>query len=193
MQKERQSTDPRLGQLSRPHMLPLMSLIAQWRSQGLAVPNPDPNDGGVNAKVLVLLESPGPKAIRSGFISCDNPDKSAENIGTLMASADIDRRDTVLWNVVPYCVSTVTKNKNASAAQIRAAAGHTQAFIELLPHLKAIVFCGRRAQVARPLLRMPCEVSETFHPGAMAYNRQHLREHMQRVFVQIGQTLRTHA
>ena len=180
--------DSRVGHLSA-HMHPLMVLVELWRSQGLDVPNPDPNDGGVKAKALFLLESPGPKAVGTGFISRDNPDPSAKNMGDALAISGIARASSLLWNVVPYCVSTIDRNKNASAAQIRAAAGYTQEFINLLPDLRAVVFCGRRAQIARPHLKIDCEVFETFHPGAMAYNHQRCKDHMHATFTAVSRQI----
>jgi hypothetical protein len=48
--------DLRLERLDEPHVRPLMALIERMRASGLKVPNADPNDGGVDARVLVLLE-----------------------------------------------------------------------------------------------------------------------------------------
>lgn len=187
--KEKHMSDSRVNLLPASHMCPLMQLIKQWRSEGLEVPNPDPNDGGVNAKALFLLESPGPKAVGSQFISRDNPDPSARNLGVSLALSGIARSDSLIWNVVPYCVSTINSNKNASPAQIRSAIPYTQDFIDLLTNLRAIVFCGRRAQIARPLLKLDCKVFETYHPGAMAYNRRYCRDHLHATFAQVGRII----
>ena len=169
-----------------------MALVRELRSRGHAVPNLDPKDGGVNATVLFLLESPGPKAVRSGFISRDNPDPSAKNMSKELKAAGFKRSEVVLWNVVPYCVSTSLKNRNASAAQIRDAAPDTQAFIDALPRLRVVVFCGRRAQRAYRHLRLPAgvEAVKTFHTGAMAYNRQHCRADIQAAFAHASALLR---
>jgi hypothetical protein len=49
----------------------------------IIVPDFDPADAGVNARILLLFEAPGPKTIRewggSGFISSDNDDQTAAN------------------------------------------------------------------------------------------------------------------
>jgi hypothetical protein len=177
--------DEREGRLSEPHVAPLMTLVREWRErEQLDVPNVDPNDGGVNARMLVLLESPGPRAVGTGFVSRDNPDPSARNIARLLDSAGFARSEVLIWNVVPFCVSTVDRNRNASRSQIVAALPRTRAFIERLRDLRVIVLAGRRAQIVRPLLRTPERVVciETFHPGAMAYNRAELRAHMHGAF-----------
>jgi hypothetical protein len=100
--------DTREDRLNDPHVGPLMGLVRDLRSRGLDVPNVDPNDGGVNAKVLILLETPGPKAVASRFVSRDNPDPSARNLGRVLDDARLARADVVLWNVVPQCVSCAT-------------------------------------------------------------------------------------
>jgi hypothetical protein len=52
--------DQRLARLEEPHVAPVMTLIEEMRSRGLSVPNIDPADGGTRARILCLLESPGP-------------------------------------------------------------------------------------------------------------------------------------
>jgi uracil-DNA glycosylase len=178
----RTGPDSRESRLSEPHVAPLMSLITGWRGEGLDVPNVDPNDGGIFAKALFLLESPGPRAVGTGFISRDNPDPSARNMTTALAGSGFTRADTILWNVVPYCVSTPGQNRNASPAQVRAAAPYTQRFIDLLMNLKVVVFCGKRAQLAERYLSVGVPTLLTYHPGAMAYNRPHCREHLHATF-----------
>jgi uracil-DNA glycosylase len=92
--------DPSEAQLHDGHVLPLMNVVRDLRAQGLIVPNVDPNDGGMNARVLVLLETPGPKAVASGFVSRDNPDPTARNLGLVLDEAGLLRSDVVIWNVV---------------------------------------------------------------------------------------------
>jgi len=129
-----------------------MDLIERWRSEGLEVPNVDPNDGGVNAMVLFLLETPGPRAVGTQFVSRDNPDPSARNMGRLLDQAGFARADVVLWNVVPQCISTADRNKRPTKKQIKEAASKTQDFINALPRLKVVIFCGVSAKTARAYL-----------------------------------------
>ena len=161
-----------------------MELVCSIRARGLAVPNVDPDDGGTNARVLFLLETPGPRAVNSNFVSCSNDDPSARNMKAELECAGLSRREVVLWNVVPHCVSTQDKNANATMAQIKESVPDTQEFIARLPALKAIVFCGRRAQRARMFLTIPSDIElfETYHTGAMAYNHAEYRDHIQRTF-----------
>ena len=101
------------------------------------------------------------------------------------------RADVLLWNVVPYYLSTKDKNRNATSAQIRAAIPDTQAFVDALPNLKAIVFCGRKAQRAIKCLRVPATVTkfETFHTGAQAYNHQRRQKDIHETFRKVARLL----
>lgn len=164
--------------------MPINSLIGQWRAEGLDVPDIDPEDGGAAARALFLLETPGPRAVISQRVSRDNPDPSARNIGAVLKAAGFARPDVLLWNVVPQYLSSADRNRNANAGQIRDAAPMTQAFINALPALRVVVFCGRRAQRQERHLSIPQGVTvfRTFHPGAMAYNRARCREHLQATF-----------
>lgn len=178
-------SDPRLELLSEPHMTPLMALIALWRNAGYDVPNPDPNDAGINAKALFLLESPGPKAVGTGFVSCDNPDASAQNMRRSLEEAGLKRSEVMLWNVVPYCVSSATKNKNASTKDIEKSAPLTQEFVGLFPNLQVVVLCGGKAVQALKFLYFPCRVFATYHTGGMAYNQKSKRKNIQETFAEV--------
>jgi hypothetical protein len=173
-----------MGTSEPPHVRPLMDFIRYLRAQGLAVPSVDPKDGGIFAKALFLLESPGPKAVGTQFISQDNPDWSARNMKRTLAESGFHRSDVVLWNVVPYCVSTIDRNRNATAAQITQAVPYTQAFIDKLENLRAVVYCGRRAQIAQRHLKLPSSVYEliTFHPGPQAFNQPRCRDDIRTTF-----------
>lgn len=176
--------DTRESRLTSPHIKPLMDQVRRIRERGLDAPNIDPNDGGVNARVLFLLETPGPKAVGSGFVSRDNPDPSARNMGRVLDDAGFLRSDVLLWNVVPYCVSSLDKNRNVTLRQIRESAPDTQAFIDMLPNLIVVVFCGGKAQRARPFLHFPPAVLvlSTFHPGAQSYNHGRCRDAIHATF-----------
>ena len=55
--------DERCSRLGQPHVEPLIRLVKGIRRRGVEVPNVDPNDGGVCAEALFLLETPGRKAV----------------------------------------------------------------------------------------------------------------------------------
>lgn len=176
--------DSREARLGEPHVRPLMDLVRDLRSRGFCTPNVDPDDGGVNARALFLLETPGPRAVGSGFVSRKNPDPSAENMGRALDDAGFARSDVLIWNVVPYCLSTPNKNLNATVAQIHNAIPDTQAFVDILPNLNVVVFCGRRSQKAMDLLHFPSTVKvlKTYHPGRRAYGRLAYRSDIHATF-----------
>lgn len=99
----------RRAMLAEPHIAPLVAYVADlrvrdpdWEFQEF-----DPLDGGCGAYILFLLEKPGPmtsptdKKQGSGFISRNNDDPTAENLFNFMVTAGVERKRTVLWNVIP--------------------------------------------------------------------------------------------
>lgn len=98
----------RLAMREKPHIGPLMEFCKHLEADGVGeVPLFDPMDGGINARVLFLLEKPGPKTSRkgkegSGFISRDNDDQSAAHSFVFHLQSGLDRRDSVLWNIIPW-------------------------------------------------------------------------------------------
>src|SRR5216684_534625 len=71
--------------LDLPHIARLTAYAAKLRERGsVEVPEFDPLDGGVDARVLFLFEKPGPMTAElgrrtgSGFISRNNDDATAE-------------------------------------------------------------------------------------------------------------------
>ncbi|WP_412027419.1 uracil-DNA glycosylase [Deinococcus yunweiensis] len=135
----------RLERLHDPHVAPLNSWAATLSTAGREVPHFDPADGGVDARVLLLLESPGPAVSHTGFISMDNPDGTAENMHGLITHSGLSRRDLALWNIVPWQLSAarvVTPDRASHQDALPA----TRHLLTLLPHLKAVVLVGRHAQ-----------------------------------------------
>jgi hypothetical protein len=102
----------RKAMLTMPYIAPLTAYAAKLRLRGSGeVPEFDPLDGGVDARVLFLFEKPGPMTADgsafsgrsgSGFISRNNDDPSAEATIDFMKKAGIPRALTVSWNVIPW-------------------------------------------------------------------------------------------
>jgi hypothetical protein len=61
-----------------------------------------------------------------------------------------------------------------------------QAFINLLPKLEVMVFCGLSAQRAIDLIRLPSRVQvlRTYHPGQLAYRQPKCRAVIHATFKQ---------
>ncbi len=129
------------------HIQPLFSLIENIRTeQGEDVPLPDPLDGGVNARILFLLERPGPKAKGSGFISRNNPDPTAKNTFNFLKEAGIKREDTLLWNIIPWYGRV--GGKFISPEDINNGIQYAKELVLLMPNLELIVFVGNKARRA---------------------------------------------
>ena len=175
---DKQTVAAKLARLDEPHIAPLTALARRIQSQHAGVPFFDPDNGGVDARVLVLLEAPGPKA--TDFVSQDNNDKTAENLNRLMSEAGLPRREIVLWNVVPFYIGTADRSRLRAARQSDLEAGRpwvTELF-GLLPRIDAVVLLGRKSQLARPLVNELCPVArvlEGWHPSPLAMNRDPAR------------------
>lgn len=181
--------------LSLPHMQPLLSYLEGIRRrQGpeYHMPAFDPCDGGIHARLLFLLEAPGPKAVKSSFISHNNPDQTVRNMNQLLRDAGISRKDTVLWNIVPWYVGDGRKIRPVSRTDIQEAAPYLKELVSLLPNLLGIVLVGKKSQSARRELVNLTDVPffETHHPSPQVFNVwPHKRAEAQAVFETLARLL----
>lgn len=138
--------------LDAPHVLPLRELAGTIAAErGAPVPDPDPLDGGVRARMLLLLETPGPAVVRTGFVSRDNPTGTAANLFRFLAEAGIARGDTLIWNAVPWVIHAEgAPNRAPRRAEAAAAAPYLAPLLALLPRLAVAVLAGRFAGQAAP-------------------------------------------
>jgi len=156
--------------LEAAHMQPLTNHVRQLRARlGTEIPDFDPLDGGIDARVLFLFEKPGPMTSAasqtragSGFISRNNDDPSAEATHMFMRTAGLARTETISWNVIPGWNGTV----KVTAAELREGAALIDEVVRMLPRLEAIVFVGRKAERARRYLdRLPVKFFSSAHPS----------------------------
>lgn len=129
------------------------------------MPDVDPNDGGTEARLLILLETPGPHIRRTGIVSADNPSGTARNLRCFLAEAGLSRHERVIWNAVPWVIHGSGPNRAPRAGEIRDGLAELPGFLSLLPRLWVAVLAGRVAGMAaeavaaaRPgvaVLRMP--------------------------------------
>ena len=163
--------DPALRQqrralLALPHMAPLAAYVARLRRPGAEVPDFDPLDGGTEARVLFLLEKPGPQTASrtdredTGFISRDNNGETPKALRRFMLEAGLPRRDTVVWNVVPWWNGSIAVTAAERAAGLR----ELPHALALLPRLHTAVLVGRTAERARPILQ-GLRILESAHPS----------------------------
>lgn len=166
----------RLAMLSRPHIAPLVEYaqqITMKMGNDYEIPYFDPCDGGIFAETLFLMEAPGKKAVGSHFISRNNPDPSAKTMCTLLAEAELQRKATLIWNIVPWYIGNKSTIRPANKTDIEAALPFLKGLINFLPNLKAIMLVGRKAQSAKLQI---CQLTdarlfETHHPSQRVMNR----------------------
>lgn len=159
----------RLAAIEEHHVAPLSAFVRRLRTEmgrGYEIPYFDPLDGGICADCLYLLEAPGPKAVVSGFISRNNPDETAKNFFLLNREAGIDRRRTIIWNIVPWYIGSETRIRPANARDLGTAGPALVRLAGLLPALHSIVLVGKKAATAESTIR-------TLIPGALVYSVPH--------------------
>lgn len=173
--KEQAECHRRVAMLGQAHMQPLLRYLDDMRSvlgNEYEMPMFDPCDGGIDARVLILLEAPGPKAVGSQFISRNNPDRTAENINNLLQKAGIQRRDTILWNIVPWYIGNGKKIRPANKEDISLALPFLKKLIEILTNLDFIVLMGKHAQSTKTEIEKytKCLIYCTAHPSPKVAN-----------------------
>jgi hypothetical protein len=183
--RDRREVQRKLGLLREPHIEPLTAYVESLRLErggGEAVPWFDPTEAGVRARILLLLEAPGPRAVGatdprpaaagSGFISPDNNDASAETMWRLLGEAGVVRsRDVATWNIVPWYVGDGLRIRPVSTADLDESAPAIRRLIDLLPDLRVVVLLGKKA--ARGWKRLGIDslvVLEGPHPSPLVVN-----------------------
>ncbi|WP_366888266.1 uracil-DNA glycosylase [Rhodoferax sp.] len=138
-----------------------MARLVQFREQltedaPTHVPHFDPLDGGVRARCLLLLDSPGRRSadsgsttvVGTGFVSRDNPDPTADNLRAATLQMGLPRDATVLWNTVPWYLGDANKLAPTVAANWHAAMPALRQLVLLLPELQVVILLGRKAERA---------------------------------------------
>lgn len=153
-----------------PHIAPIRALAERISAErGAPVPVPDPLDGGVAARMLLLLETPGPAVLRTGFVTRDSANGTAANLFRFLAEAGIARTDTLIWNAVPWLIHAAgARNRAPRQAEVAAAALYLAPLLDLLPRLAVAVLAGRFAAGAAPAiaaLRPDLPVIRVPHPS----------------------------
>lgn len=141
----------RAAMLSDDHVAPL----ERWRETNVDRPMPhfDPADGGVEARMLLLLETPGPGSEPLQFVSRDNSTGTGANLRRFLDEAAIAREDTVIWNAVPWIVHEPgARNRAVLAGEVREGVALLPPVLALLPLLRVAVLAGRIAERAVPMI-----------------------------------------
>lgn len=135
------------------HIAPLNRYAAALRARHGDVPRFDSLDGGIDARVLVLLETPGPASASTETTSRDNPTGTARNLTRFLDELPLSRRDTVIWNAVPWRLPRRGgKLGRPTRKDIEMAAQDLPALLALLPRLQVVALAGRVAQSLRTAL-----------------------------------------
>jgi len=136
------------------HIAPIRALGERISAErGAPVPVPDPLDGGVGARMLLLLETPGPAVLRTGFVTRDSVNGTAANLFRFLAETGIARADTLIWNAVPWLIHQAgALNRAPRRTEIAAAGPYLAPLLDLLPRLAVAVLAGRFAGEAAPAL-----------------------------------------
>jgi len=136
-----------------PHVAPLNNWVLDLRKRlgpEAIVPWFDPWDGGIGAKILWLLEAPGPKATKerggSGFVSCNNNDGTAENTWETRNEAGVKRDLVVHWNVIPYYLGNDQQILPPDPTDIEAVGPLIAELLDLLPNLQVVILGGNAAK-----------------------------------------------
>ena len=139
---------------SRPdHMAPLDAFVDRLRGRHGEVPGFDALDGGIKARLLLLLETPGPGLGQPRRVSRDNPTGTGRNLRRFLDEAEWPRGQTILWNAVPWVIhGPGALNRAPKAAEIAAGLAELPEFLQLLPSLRAVVLAGRVTGRAAPVV-----------------------------------------
>lgn len=182
---------------SAPQVAGLNAWVASHNSRSTQrMPWFDPGDAGNEARVLFLLESPGPKsdaAQGSGIISVDNDDQTAKNLWSLRAKAGLIKH-AIHWNIVPAYLGTVEKRVNApSPSQVADGVSLLADVVALLPELQVVVPMGTPAKRGWGLF---CQkhpnnlvVMPTWHPSGQGLASPGKREAAQLALSRVAMVL----
>jgi uracil-DNA glycosylase len=120
------------------------------------VPDVDPHDGGTEARLLILLETPGPHIHRTKIVSADNPSGTARNLRRFLGEAGLPRHERVIWNAVPWVIHGGGPNRAPRAGEVRNGLAELPGFLDLLPRLLVAVLAGRVAGMAADTVAATC-------------------------------------
>jgi uracil-DNA glycosylase len=136
------------------HVATLEPVRAGLLAQGRRVPLFDPEGGGADARLLLLMETPGPARGGPRFVSQDNATPTGRNLRRFLVEAGIERRDLLIWNVVPWIVHPPgARNRAVTAAERREGMALLPELLARLSDLRAVVLAGRHAAAAEGVVR----------------------------------------
>jgi uracil-DNA glycosylase len=160
-----------------PHIAPVNQLVSEIATTtGREVPYVDPDSGGVNTRVLLLLEAPsGGAAYRSGMISVDNDGGTAANLWRAHQAVGLSRGDTMMWNAVPWFLGVYGRIDGPKAAELTEGRSWLVRLLDLLPFLEVAIALGRVPEKSLRPLRSDLQnrgvmIFPAPHPSQRVYN-----------------------
>ncbi|WPP02422.1 uracil-DNA glycosylase (plasmid) [Pseudomonas sp. HR96] len=127
-------------------------ILNKWvdaRSLGARrLPYFDPLDGGVDAPVLILLESPARDCSWPRFVSRDNTGPSQRNLKRCLV-----REQTILWNLYPWLPDLDSPAEAITRSKIVEGITLLKEVMDLLPRLRVLILAGSVAQRAAPEIK----------------------------------------
>lgn len=181
------------------HVAPFNALAdavadAEGIRRGL-VPYVDPQLGGVDARVLVLLDNPSTKAeagTGSGLLSLENDDRSAKNCVAFYNDIGLGPELFVHWNAAPAPIEG-EKNGASSPSERERGAVWLREIVALLPNLEVVLLMGdhardgwHRAGIALPHVHVPDDVP---HPSQRGLNNRDGRTRLRRALLETKDVL----
>jgi len=146
--KDATAVERRRSRLGEPHVKEINALVEELRRErdDDSIPYVDPDSGGVNARVLVLKQDPGPKSLPgtgSGMLSWANDDPAASTFAAITGEVGLPWSYLVPWNAIPWKPSN-----NSNAAEKQAGRLALVCMVTLLTRVDAVLLHGDKAQEA---------------------------------------------
>ncbi|WIB65760.1 uracil-DNA glycosylase [Curtobacterium sp. MCBD17_040] len=178
----------RMAMLNQPHVAPLEAWARDVehrrrpRQEDIVIPHFDPAEAGTSARVLLLLEAPGPKTVPkwggSGFISVDNNDPTAENVWRTRATVGL-HNGFLAWNIIPWVLGRASVKP--TPAELAQGAVELRGLLRLLPDLRVIILGGQKAQAGWDThldlhLGDQYRILRTVHPAGQSFAQAGARE-----------------
>jgi len=137
-------------QLVQPHVLNHVAQATGAVADEISLPRLDPDDGGLTARLLVLLPAAQPEDAMTGFFSIDNPGRLPPLLRAVLSVTGIERRDLIVWPLLPWAGPEYSKDAIDSLQhQGYDALGQ---LLDYLPNLTVAILMGRPAHTAAGIL-----------------------------------------
>ena len=151
---EQELFEEKRARVDEPHVAPLNQLVRRWRALPGAdaprfIPWFDPDGAGVAARVLAIMESPGPQTVAAGdlgFNTEDNPNPASRIFARLRREAGLPRSLYLRWNIVPWALHDAQGlRRGPRTADVVEGAPFLDQLLAELPELRIIVTFGQPA------------------------------------------------